>query len=375
MKLINCDWLQCHIILPFLNYEIWEHPLYTIVKDERSTQQFKALYHIYSSENEIVATLTAEPRAEMFMPESHGILKIENKYLYQPNAGNWVKNLLKCLGLTFLNYCRLDFCLDFYSFDTMPVREFIENFESDKYLKTKRTKYQCFGETKSVNDKGELTGGKETMSFGMKSSKITYKLYNKSKEQAQKKLKPWIIDAWNECGYNGDQIVWRLEFQVMNDRKGIILDSGKVLLFSDIHIIDYITDIWLHFYNHCFQFVHKEKTAHGTYKKQSRCTPVTLFTLFRFDTCKYTPDKKKESSTKHKILLKNLEILNNELRGNYPDIALAGNMFATWVLVQRGLESWAQKKLPTFAPDRAVLEYMLQEKVVQCAGSQLMYGS
>jgi len=343
---IALDWCQLRVTVPFINYQTIKPECFEIRKDEVQTQQFRALYHIHEKDTgEEVAVLVAEPRNNMCLRENDGIIKIANKYLYQKNFYHFVVYLLKDLELIFENIVRLDIAYDFLKFDSMECREFVENFRADTFLKSYKCKYRDSGESRSV-EKGKLTGGCESIKFGMETSEVSYQLYNKSLEMQQKKLKPWILEHWQKNGYDGKSEVWRLEFNLTSTSKGIVFKDGEILSFKDLQIIDRIEDIYSHCFSKHFQFVFAELTRRGNYRKQSRCTPVVLFEKLVYKPVTIKLSNKKDSGRSGKIFAKNLMKLNQELRGQDFDLAIMGNELMTWVIKTRSLEEWAKKKLP-----------------------------
>ena len=345
----NCialDWVQLRVTVPFINYQNTETKYFLIVKQEMSTQQFKSLYHILDKETlEQVAVLVAEPRNNMCLRENDGIIKVLNKYLYQKNFYHFVVLILKDLQLIFENIVRVDVAYDFLKFDSMSCREFVENFRSDVFLKSYKCKYRDSGESRSV-EKGKLTGGCESIKFGMETSEVSYQLYNKSLEMQQKTLKPWILDHWKSHGYDGKQEVWRLEFNLTSTSKGIVLQDGEILTFKSLEMLNRIEDLYSHCFSKHFNFVFTELTRKGNYRKQSRCTKVVLFEKLVYNPVTIKLSNKKDTGRTGKIFTKNLMKLNQELRGQDFDMAIMGNDLLTWVVKTHSLEEWAKKKLP-----------------------------
>jgi len=364
-KTINCDWVECHVVLPFLDYDRYEHPFYKVVRDKRGTQQFRALYFITDTRTgEQVASLSSEAHSEMCMKAEHGILKIDNKYLYQADLNGYVKKFMEHLGLSFLNYTRVDICLDFIAFDNQHCEKFIEDVICGAIIKRHGTKWRPAGRTPTIEN-GQIVRHDETLSFGTKSSKVQYKLYNKTLEMAEKKIKPWIMDSWQANGWDGTSTIWRLEFELRNDTKYIIrTETGEVFRFNNMDILLGIRDLWKHFYDACFWFVVPEMTRNNTVKKIDRCQRIKLIEDFHFETTKFVPDGKKQVTKKAKVFLKNLDQLAKDLRGQHEHLAIAGNELLTFFTEQCNLTTWAQNKME-YKPDRHTLDYMLREKVIR----------
>lgn len=357
---ISIDWLQLRVSLPYLQYHLHKSSVFDIVREDKGTQQFKALYKIINKENkEEVAWLVAEPRSEMCMKENEGIIKILNKYLYQKKFLNFVQFILKELELTFLNITMYHIAMDFERFDDMEVPDFINGIADRNYLKTIKNKFKLNGETWSV-DKGQLTGGYETLSFGLASSDVSYTLYNKTLEMAQKSHKGWIADHWRSKGWNGTTTVWRLEFKLKCDTRGIVLDTGEILDFKSLSMLDKQIPLYKHCFSKYFNFVYTEKTKKGNYKKQSRCMPVVLFKALHMEPVTIDLSNKKDAGRSSKIFAKNLLKLNAELRGQDWDMAIMGNEIMTWIIKTRDLDAWAKKKFPDIQLSERILEMVVK---------------
>lgn len=375
---ICIDWLQCHVKLPCRDFQNLFNPLkcdfdalgraisvhkveraefkeldnrYLLEKTGIQTRNFKAIYEIKDKPSgEIIAVLAAEPRSLMCMAEDSGLIKIINKYLYQKNFLHFVQSLFKDLQLQFINITRLDLAYDFLKFDTMECSTFIEMFANQFYMKKTASKFKMMGDSWSV-DKGKKTGGISSLKFGLETSDVNYYLYNKTLELQQVKHKPWIHDHWKSNGWNGADNVWRLEFSLHPDTKGIAVvnEDGElehIYHFKDLTMLDNIDQVFEHYFCKHFQFVETEITKKGNYKKQSRCTPVVLFEKMKFEGVKIDLSTKKDSGRAAKTFAKKMMEFNNEMRGIDFDLAIMGNEMFTWVIQRYDLDQWRQKKLP-----------------------------
>lgn len=383
----NCiaiDWLQCHVKLPcrdfenLFNSEHTERSLlgqivtitkvdkpgmkdldnrYLLEKTPIQTRNFKAIYEIKDRKTgQEIAVLAAEPRSLMCMAEDSGLIKITNKYLYQKNFSRFARDLFSDLQLTFINITRVDLAFDFLKFDYMGCIDFIDNFASKKYLKRSAAKMKFMGDSWSV-DKGQLTGGISSLKFGLESSDVNYYLYNKTLELKQVKDKPWIRDHWSSNGWDEKTDVWRLEFSLHPDQKGIavmeVTEDGELVCkavhhFKNLDLLDNITDIYKHCFDTHFQFVHAEKTKKGNYRKQSRCEAVKLFDKMEIASCKIDLSVKKDSSRAVKIFAKKQMEFNQEMRGQDFELSIHGNEVFTKIILQHDLVGWAKKKLKGF---------------------------
>ena len=374
-KSLVLDWCQIHVSLPTF-YEVEKigytneklenfvfeiaqkqpgkmQPYETFVKsdcilitnDHQQTQQFINKWTITDKKTrEEIAVLVANPRKGFIFPENDGILKVVNKYLYQKDFKDFLRVLLDELQLHFCNYVRVDIAVDFLQFDNISVPLFIKNFSERRYLKTNKCKFAAYGETWSV-DHGGLTGGFETLKFGMETSETQYKLYNKTKEMTDKKVKPWIADNWVNNGWDGVCDVWRLEFVIQNTTKGIVTGAG-ILSMKEFDFLDHMDQVFKHYFSKYFQFVHTEHTKKGNLKKQSRCTNVTLFDDLQTVPVTIDLSIKKDGSRASKIFAHALMKLNQELRGQDFDLAINSFDVLSWIIETRGLKEWFNTRYP-----------------------------
>ena len=317
-----------------------------VTNDHQQTQQFINKWTITDKETgEEIAVLVANPRKGFIFPENDGILKVTNKYLYQKDFSDFLRQLLAELHLNFCNYVRVDIALDFLQFDTMSAPDFIKGFTERRYMKRDKCKFAAYGETWSV-DRGGLTGGFETLKFGMETSENQYKLYNKTKEMTDKKIKPWIADNWANNGWDGVSDVWRLEFVIKNTTKGIVIDTDTVLSMKDFDFLEYLEMIYKHYFSMLFNFVNTEHTKKGNLKKQSRCKPVVLFESWQTVPVTINLSIKKDGGRASKIFAHALMRLNQELRGQDFDLSIQSFDVMSWIIETRGLKEWFAKRYP-----------------------------
>ena len=379
-KTILVDWIQARVRVPVSDNAgaltgCRPYPdlvngglLLTVKDDNMQTQMFQKKYTVFNREGEEIAVLVANPRNTTFMSPDCGIIKVHNKYLYQKDLNTFFQLLLRELKLQFLNYTRVDVACDFEKFHSMEVLEFINSYANGDFLKSKKTKFSAHGESWGVGDEGQITGGYETVHFGTCKSDVQYRLYNKTKEMADVKLKPWVCEAWEANGWTGDTTVYRLEFEIHNNRNQIRDDEGQLYSMADIDFIDHADKVFIAHFRQYFNFVYRESTASGKIKKQSRCRPVVLFDDFDFDCVKIrVQPEKKDSSRATKIFAKALKNLNSEFVGTDFDLSLAGNDVLTWVIKTRNLEDWAQRKL-----GNVHLSDNVEIKLAKSANSELL---
>jgi hypothetical protein len=229
---IGIDWLQLYVELPLNN--IAENSYYNVNLQSYQTRQFKKVYEIKSAGDQLpLATLAAEAHSNI-MAKNTGILKIENKILYQSDLKSWINNLLQKLNLKLLNVTRIDYFIDFQKFlgDVAPA-EFIKQFVSGEIVKMGKSKFQINGSVKK-------TFTYDYLKYGSKTSDINYYLYNKSKELREVKNKPYITKIWDKLKMDKDNDVWRLEFSIKSSQKILINEFGEeISTMKNLSMLDH----------------------------------------------------------------------------------------------------------------------------------------
>jgi len=122
---------------------------------------------------------------------------------------------------------RADLCVDFvtqFNFGSIDNRDWV----------TRARDIRTFTDNRVVN--GYFIGGKGT---------IVARLYNKTLE-LKNNPRPYLENLWHECGWDGSQTVWRLEFELKRDA---LRDLG-IVSFSNLDqakgaVWEYCTNKWL----------------------------------------------------------------------------------------------------------------------------------
>lgn len=383
-KTIACDWLQLHVQMDCVKLDMLtegnrpstvpdDAPRcgYNVQKETFGTRHFSAIYSVNDVvTGEQVAYVCAEPRSEICMRHNSGLIKINNKYLYRNDLYDFVKKLLQDLKMKLLNVTRLDIALDMLSFDTMSCKDFIQDFVRENIFKLQSSVVKTMGKTSKVTKKG-VKNGITSVKFGKESSDVTYILYNKSLELAEKTDKPWIKEHWKSAGWKGKETVYRLEFSIKrsNEQVAVVNDDGEVsdvIGYRDLECLKKLPEIFKHFFNKCFTFYIPELTKYGNYKKPSRCKKLELLKDFNFVSVRIALSSKKDANRSDRVFLKKLMRTNQELRGDSYELGIIGNHIFTAVCCQKDLQEWAAKKLNVSdtAWSHQVLEYYSEKRNV-----------
>lgn len=333
VPVITLDWLQVHVRSVKDNYPA-EIGIYKIVRQVFRTKQFKNVDYIYKN-GEGVATLVGLPHSGILKPDS-GLLKIENKFLYQSNVKDMLTEIISVLGLSFINVTRLDIASDFISFKNNLLPEsFIHSFLIGKYLKLRKSKFSVYG-------MHERKTQFQYIRFGSSSSPICYYLYNKSVELRERKKKPHIEQLWKENNFDLTNDVWRLEFRLQSGQSGLIsTETGEVLPVKMIEVLDNYHEVYAALFWKYFDFRYEDGQA-----KKDRMKKIPLLDISRPERNYMRLFDKIESNRMDKIFIGKMVGLNNELRGTDFSLNVESQKLLSQFVNSRDLKEWFEKKFP-----------------------------
>ncbi|WP_143306851.1 hypothetical protein [Chitinophaga vietnamensis] len=343
------DWLQLHVKCP-VSIEAKDNFKYHTEKLDLQTRHFKEVYEISvlmpSGIYERCATLACKPHAS-FLGGDMGLLKIENKFLYQPDLRRFVAELLEQYNFRFHAISRIDIAMDFISFkDGLSPEKFIRDFLGDIYLKKHKAKFSVSGEHQSCNTF-------EYLRFGSKTSELNYYLYNKSRELEANKNKPWIREMWAAAGFDEKETVWRLEFSLKSSCKELLdYDGGEVVPFNGLEVITPEMSFTLFktlFHKH-FSFVHNNQG-----NRKDRMEEVHLLELIRPNTRVLRLSDKLESSRMDKVFIRRMEQHNNDMRKIDVNYAFYGAKILFEYIEKRALVKWYLKHFPNGSADLSAI--------------------
>lgn len=338
--ILSVDWLQLHVKMPCRDFEKF-NSTYFIEKQDYQTRHFKSVYIIKThKDGEQIATMQGEPHSHILSFDS-GLIKLDNKYLYQKELSAFVKDLLKKLGLEFRSISRLDIAMDFLKFKNgLNPENFIKKFVSGEFIKDGKTK----GKVTFLNSNIKKGLIFETLKFGSETSDITYYLYNKTKELSDVKMKGWITDNWKANGWDGKETVWRLEFSLKPNTKGMIdAETGEQLMsFKDINTIENLERIYKYHFERFFLF---RKNEHKI--RKDRCAKIDLLDLkINFSGVMIELSDKIEALRSDKVFAKKLMKVNQEMRGHDFDFAIYTKDILQYFISTHGIDEWADRKIP-----------------------------
>ncbi|MGB5805601.1 MAG: hypothetical protein WBH21_16555 [Vibrio anguillarum] len=329
------DWLQFRVKVSSEFFTLNTNE-FKIVKQDYSTRHFREVYIIYVGTEELF-TLACRPYSHI-LKRDQGLLKVANKFLYQNELIEYLKEKINVLNLDILGISRIDICNDFNKFNlNICPHTFIQKFVSNKYLKYNKCQFE-------VRGKQSLTNVFNSLRFGSKMSDINYYLYNKTEEMNDKTFKPWIYDRWQKLGLNTEQNVWRLEFSLKANQSTLIsLDSGEAISLNNPEILttDNLNSLYHSLLRKYFVFVKNNNKS-----RKDRMKKVSLVKNVPTQSVLQNLSEKRESNRSDKIFIKKLFETNNEIRGLDFELSLYGNDFLKDYIASRMLEKWAEAKIP-----------------------------
>lgn len=292
LHVISIDWLSLYC--DFSEYEVRND--YDVNVMPYSTRQFKIIEEVIK-DKEVVCTIQRVPVSSV-IKENTGIVKFNNRILYQKNAIEYVKEFCRRHRIKVLNISRIDICADFNSFqDYVNPHVFILDFVSGVILKNGRCDFTLSGEHAYYNAYNYFRVGKKT-------SDVTVYMYNKTKEMKDVKFKHYIHKKWVKNGLDVKKDVWRLEVSISGrGREFIDKDTGEIreITLDSIYSPDGVVELYHIFINHYFNFKWND------YKKnKSRMRDVELFNVNASAILTTPLPKFKDTMKADKVLCKTL---------------------------------------------------------------------
>lgn len=204
--------------------------------ETRSFARFIRVHTKVGNDWRYCADILAVPRSTM-LNSNIVLVKIHNRFLYSQNYIKLLYNICDTFKLSIKGLTRLDLCYDCNSFHNglKPhkfIKEFVTaEFDSPRYIyKVGAKQFRVYG-GKSVSSATKFSG----IEFGSgKSSKRCY-IYDKTRELAEVKDKPWIRQYWQQNGLISDSKthVYRAEISIKCDGMDLLnMSTGELFKLS-----------------------------------------------------------------------------------------------------------------------------------------------
>lgn len=286
-RCIHIDWLEVYCLEPADRYpldaEYFRRQGYLVREREYGTRVYKEMFEIMNDSNNPIMEVRRNPASgeasfSGLVPESCH-LRLPNWILYQSNPVTFLMDFLLKHDYIFKRIYRIDIALDFVRFDSgdLPGR-FVRRYLEGTYRKINQCSLSAHGEDTWNNCNWN------SLSWGSRTSMVSTKLYNKTKELMEGKTdKPYIRDCWLMNGMIDNPVnctkrmsdgtvervdVWRLEYSMKSACDGWIvieMENGKKTKKQHIPhrlpLFDSPDKLWQRFQDltyHYFRFKHKE---------------------------------------------------------------------------------------------------------------------
>lgn len=305
---IAVDWLQ--VYCENSNYGVIDFsdiysPYYSFVRQPCSSRQFEYIYNVYDSECELYAVVQSHPFSKIINKKGC-IVKLANRELYKRNFSARFLDFLNIFQLKYKSISRLDVCFDCNAFvNGMTPRKLISSLMKGSILKNNQGRAAIEFETHKV---GQWQG----IRFGSATSAVTTVLYNKTKELAEVKDKPYIRELWWLNGVDDTREVWRVEIRIKSDATNVVrTDTGEIFRLSpdSVRTDKLIEDVFFSYAKQYFAF----KRNNGT-RNKSRMPDVRLFPERKITTKAVRITQASDATRSDRIFLRKLCSLEYELR-------------------------------------------------------------
>lgn len=315
-RCLNIDWLEIYCLEDSLSYphnaDFFRACGFPVEERQYGTPMYEEMFTIIAPDNKYQIEIRRKPKKGMTWDDG-GIfdpyschLRLTNQSCYLTDCVKILQEFIERFGIHYQRISRIDLCLDFEVFDSgdMPAK-FIRRYLNGKYSKVNQTNINAHGA-----DRWE---GRDfnSLSWGAKTSMVSTKLYDKTKELAEVRDKPYIRQQWflshlvddpfyltkqNEQGEVYKPRIFRLEFSVKSSVKNWMViedNSGSKQALRSIRndLSCYLTkqqqlDVFFSLANHYFHF---KKYKQGV--RKDRCADKVLFkpdevaTWYQVDRC------------------------------------------------------------------------------------------
>lgn len=242
-RCVNIDWLEVYAYEPNEPRDIEYFVSCGLMVQARDygTKHWEQVFTLLDDTGAEFLEVRRKPRPtatghHAILPDDACTLRVVNRYCYYDTVCWILNDFMIRHRYTFRRIYRLDLCIDFKRFDRgddpQRVMKRIVNHVYTKVYQSERTIHGRDHWSESTDN---------SISWGRKRSMVVTRMYNKSLELATVKDKPWIRQAWYECGLIDDPIapviidhdgnvigepVWRVEFQINSSARGYYKAEG-----------------------------------------------------------------------------------------------------------------------------------------------------
>lgn len=279
-RCINIDWLEVYCLEPFgseaRDAEYFRRKGYMVRERAYGTRVYNQMFEVLNDNSDPIIEVRRDPASgdsqfSGLVPESCH-LRVPNWMLYQGNPIRFLMDFLLEHDYVFKRIFRIDIALDFELFDSKDdPGKFVKRYLQGHYRKIN----QC-----SLTAHGEDSWNQcdwNSLSWGSRSSMVSTKIYNKTKELEEGKTdKPYIRSCWMTAGLIDNPVtftkrmqdgslvkknIWRLEFSMRSACDGWIaieIVNGKKVkkqrIPHKLPLFDGKEALWARFQDLCYHY-------------------------------------------------------------------------------------------------------------------------
>lgn len=280
-KVISLDWLSFSYKLALTYEELAQKSIEWTPIDNYSfeflsgTKIFEQRLIVRDLKGVKKMTILFTPKSSIIDP-TLCLVELANSTLY---SDEWKSLFLSVQKMHAGNYnapSRIDIACDF---DTIG-QEVAELFNSEEIYVQRKKEGSSFFDFKEIG--GRVCRSIRQFSFGSKTSKLKWKLYNKSLE-LQESHKNYIAKSWRDNHLDQTRDIWRLEVSMVRCSSFEILDTYENNLISLSCLVNGESYLRLFPYLYCNNFVVRKNEGRATNKKH----PNSLYNFLELSSDSY----------------------------------------------------------------------------------------
>lgn len=336
IRFIHVDWLTLNCSGPAMDVfrdNIAEASAFHFVEKEYGTRHFRTVFEVYKfGEQELYCTICCDPFS-VKGEEQGGIfsfgactVKLSNFNCYQDPEVVMFNHFLSLIKLSVSGISRLDICCDLQYFDNgMSVSNLVNGYLTQKYSRISAKKFQAIGIDST-------TKKYECLKWGSGASRVSVKIYNKTKEMADTTPKVYIQELWSESKlFVENKDVWRIEFSMNSEGICGINEAGSKCKVQLCNLFDpgYLSRL---FFSYAERYIRFRYAVPG--RRKTRCKPILLFSNYDKDEAFYPKilrstigmGRSHSSMIKRLLALSSYQPLPPEIRNAFINAASAASL-------------------------------------------------
>lgn len=341
---INVDWLQVYCSDKNTSRLDWDYNImqsYEFILRPHTSRHFAEIWEVRTVDGDDFAVIQRRPLSSILPPDA-AIVQLCNRELYRAGFAYKFYLWLKTYGFRYKSISRIDLCFDSTRWaHGLKPSNFVARFLAKEYLMNSKTRLSM---NFTINAKMKSGFDMNSFSFGSKYSPVFTRLYNKSLELQEVKMKPYIMEVWGFNDLDVSEDVWRIEFAVKSEGAKLVhTETGELfrLNLSDIEFQDQVERLFFAYADKYFCW----KINDGQ-KNKSRMKDLQIFPKERGRTLRpVRMTSKTDSSRSDRIFLKKLHTYMRELGNRDDETDEALWRVSDIVAFDKSLVKWRNNKL------------------------------